>query len=106
MPPPEGLPGNDPRYSYLSTLHWFPTLNGYSGFNPPSYLDRVDALRSFPDDASIARLRRDGARYVVVHFDHYPRELRSLVREILVTRYRMPEVATFSDEGSAVFTME
>jgi hypothetical protein len=106
MPVPGALPGNDPRYSYLSTFHWFPLLNGYSGFHPPSYVDRVDALRSFPDDASIARLRRDGARYVVVHFDQYPRELRSLVREILVTRYRMPEVAAFPEEGSAVFAME
>ena len=106
LPVPEGLPGNDPRYSYLSTFHWFPLLNGYSGFLPPSYLDRVDMLRSFPDDASIARLRRDGARYVVVHLNQYPRELQSLVREILATRYRMPEVATFPEEGSAVFAME
>ena len=108
MPAPEGLPGSDPQYSYLSTFHWFPLLNGYSGFHPPSYFDRVDVLRSFPDDASISRLRHDGARYVVVHFDQYPREVRSTLREALVTRYRMPEVATFPGpgEGSAVFAME
>jgi hypothetical protein len=104
MPVPEALPGIDARYAYLSTFHWFPLLNGYSGFYPASYLARTDAVRSFPDDASIARLRQDGARYVVVHFEHYPSEARAALREALVTRYRMPQIATF--DNSAVFALE
>ena len=32
-----GLPGADPAYSYLSTFHWQPIVNGYSGFYPASH---------------------------------------------------------------------
>ena len=67
VPLPESLPGDEARYSYMSTFHWMPLANGYSGFYPPSYLARLAALRHFPDDASIAQLRRDGVRYIVVH---------------------------------------
>ncbi len=38
------LPGEDPRYAYLSTFHWLPSINGYSGFYPPSYLSRIEPL--------------------------------------------------------------
>ena len=67
VPLPDSLPGDEARYSYMSTFHWMPLANGYSGFYPPSYLARLDALRHFPDDASVARLRGDGVRYVIVH---------------------------------------
>ena len=64
---PETLPADEARYSYMSIFHWMPLVNGYSGFYPPSYLARLDALRHFPDEASVARLRGDGVRYIVVH---------------------------------------
>jgi hypothetical protein len=40
----------------------------------------------------------------VVHFEHYPSEVRAALREALVTRYRMPQIATF--DNSAVFALE
>jgi hypothetical protein len=66
-PKPDSLPGDDARYAYLSTFHWMPLANGYSGFYPPSYLSRLTALSDFPSDASLVRLRADGIRYVIVH---------------------------------------
>ena len=39
------------------SLHWQPLLNGYSGFHPQSYLDRSAALRDFPAEPAIERLR-------------------------------------------------
>jgi hypothetical protein len=56
-----------PTYMYYSTFHWQNLLNGYSGFFPPSYIDLVYRLESFPDVDSLDALRRRGTRYVVVH---------------------------------------
>ena len=55
----------------MSTFHWFPLVNGYSGAYPPSYLGRIDRLHDFPDATSIDQLRRDAVRYVIVHSYHY-----------------------------------
>jgi hypothetical protein len=66
-PPPYSLPGPEARHSYMSTFHWNPILNGYSGFYPPSYLRRLASFRSFPDAASLNVLRETGVRYVVLH---------------------------------------
>jgi hypothetical protein len=49
-----------------STRFWKPMLNGYSGFKPASFYKNVEALRSFPDEASIAHLRSLGVTHVVV----------------------------------------
>ncbi len=91
----------DPVYSYLSTFHWQPIVNGYSGFFPASYLDRLTAVKNFPDARSIRRLREDGVRYVVVHLarvDDPHRVMRSLR-----TEFGLPELARLSDgQGTAV----
>lgn len=107
MPVPEGLTGADPRYSYLSTFHWHPMLNGYSGFHPQSYLERADALRTFPSERAIARLQADGAQYVVVHLDQFEPERRAVIRETLATRYGMARLAGFPgrEAESVVFAM-
>jgi hypothetical protein len=52
---------------YGSTAHHRIMPNGYSGYLPPSYLRSSKALRSLPDPTALARLRRLGIRYVVVH---------------------------------------
>jgi hypothetical protein len=71
VPRPEALPGYDPDYSYMSTFHWFPLVNGYSGMFPPSYLARLERLRRFPDETSLRQLRADNVRYVVLHVRGY-----------------------------------
>jgi len=71
LPVPEALPGDEARYAYMSTFHWMPLVNGYSGYYPPSYLARIDRLRGFPDAGSVDVLRRDGVRYVIVHPSAY-----------------------------------
>jgi hypothetical protein len=66
----EWAPHLDPRFEYMSTFHWMPLLNGYSGFYPRSYLNRLVRLARFPDEASVASLRRENVRYVIVHDDN------------------------------------
>jgi hypothetical protein len=63
---------HEARFAYMSTFHWMPLLNGYSGFYPPSYLGHLDRLAPFPDDPAIISLRRANVRYVIVHDDGYP----------------------------------
>jgi hypothetical protein len=72
MPEPGKPPRHDPRFAYMSTFHWMPLLNGYSGFYPPSYLHRLARLARFPDAATVAALRRENVKYVIVHDDGYP----------------------------------
>jgi hypothetical protein len=72
MPTPEHLPGAEARYAYMSTFHWMPMINGYSGYYPSSYLSRLRQLRDFPNEASLEVLKAEGVRYVIVHTASYP----------------------------------
>ena len=45
----------DPEYLYYSTFHWQNLVNGYSGFFPPSYVQIVNAVRTFPTSGRSAR---------------------------------------------------
>jgi hypothetical protein len=70
----------DAEYIYMSTFHWFPLVNGYSGVYPPSYVRRRSRLEHFPDQASLMQLRADGVRYVILHAGKYgPAALNTLM---------------------------
>jgi hypothetical protein len=103
MPRLEFWPGDDPRLSYMSTFHWKPLVNGYSGFMPPSYANRLLATRKFPSDESLTWLRNDRVRYLVVHLYRYRREDATLIIDFLSQRHHLPELGRFSDgEGDTV----
>lgn len=68
FPPPDGPFFNAP-YMLNSTINWNPTLNGYSGFLPDSYVAHYQALRSFPSPESVTALQTYGVSYVFVHLD-------------------------------------
>lgn len=96
------LPGDEPARDYMSTFHWFPLVNGYSGNYPPSYLARIDRLRGFPDGRSLRQLRTDGVRYVVVHAAGYSSADLADIRQRLASGDPLVELGTFDDgEGAA-----
>jgi hypothetical protein len=97
--PTAGLPGPDPVYSYLSTFHWQPLVNGYSGFYPPSYLARLEDVAGFPDLRSISRLRRDGVRYLVVHLSRLEQTRRQIVLDNLRQDLGLAELTRLADGG-------
>ena len=103
MPRVDGLPGQDPKYAYLSIFHWKPLINGYSGFYPANYLRRLPDLRRFPEPFSLRVLRRADVRYLVIHESGYAD--RVLYEEILSTLDEAEGVrnlGAFSDgEGAA-----
>jgi hypothetical protein len=96
-PDPESLPGLEPRYAYMSTFHWMPTLNGYSGYYPSSYISRLGALDSFPSERAVETLRRAGVRYVIVHPDFYDAERRDRVLSDVATSPHFAELGRFDD---------
>jgi hypothetical protein len=71
VPRVNALPGPDAGYAYLSTFHWFPTVNGYSGYYPQSYLERLERLQSFPSQQSMIQLKRDLVQYVILHTEAF-----------------------------------
>jgi hypothetical protein len=66
----EGGPQLD--YQYLSTYHWHPTPDGYSGFVPPKHGQIVYEMERFPSERSVSLLQALGVQHVVVHTDRYP----------------------------------
>lgn len=64
------LPGDrdvtNARAMFWSIGRFQPVVNGWSGFHPTSYVELVDDVRSFPDEASVRLLRRTGIRSVLL----------------------------------------
>jgi hypothetical protein len=100
------LPGHDARYAYMSIFHWKPMVNGYSGYYPASYLARMQRLATFPDSDSIAQLRSDGVRYVVVHEGSYIRASHSAAIVIGALREGLKPVARLHDGWAAASVFE
>jgi hypothetical protein len=61
----------DATYQYYSTRHWKPLVNGYSGFEPPSYLELKARLSDFPSERSLGYLRQRKVEYLLVHQTFY-----------------------------------
>jgi hypothetical protein len=103
VPRSDNLPRDEAEYAYMSTFHWFPLINGYSGVYPPSYLTRIDRMRGFPDAASMLQLRGSGVRYVIVHASAYPPPLFGRLRERIQADGSLTELGSFDDaHGPAV----
>jgi hypothetical protein len=97
VPRSASLPGPDAGYAYLSTFHWFPIVNGYSGIYPPSYLARLDRLVDFPDETALAQLRQDRVRYVIVHEAGYDAETLNVLRTLMERTGVFAELGSFTD---------
>jgi hypothetical protein len=99
---------HETKYQYLSTFHWQPLVNGYSGFPPPVYLRTLDVLRRFPDEESIARLRRLEVRYVVLHPDLFGEPEYARIASALALGHDFEFVARFPGAplASAVFRLK
>jgi hypothetical protein len=59
----------DYQYTYFSTYHWLPIVNGRSGFIPPTYVQLTSELNALPSQPVIHSLSAVGVRWIVVHTD-------------------------------------
>ena len=100
------LPGHDARYIYMSIFHWKRLVNGYSGYYPPSYLARLERLATFPDAGSIAQLRADGVRYVIVHEGSYIRAGESAAIVTALAREGLKPMTRLHDGWAAATLFE
>jgi hypothetical protein len=101
VPDRDRLPGDDPLFQYRSIFHWQRLANGYSGFYPPHYLRMLDAMRTFPDDASIRTLREIGVGLVLIHEYLYEAGQFVALRDALEQRAELlPVVRLPSRSGS------
>ena len=74
------------EYMYWSATHWSPLVNGYSGYEPPDYMETLKLMRTFPDDEALERLRELEVRYVLIHENYYSTEnYKALMLQILAT---------------------
>jgi hypothetical protein len=100
------LPGHDARYIYMSIFHWKRLVNGYSGYYPPSYLARMERLATFPDAGSLAQLRADGVRYVIVHEGSYIRAGESAAIVTALAREGLKPMTRLHDGWAAATLFE
>jgi hypothetical protein len=56
----------------VSTAFWKPMLNGYSGYMPVRYIEHTQNLGGFPDEKSLAYLKRLGVTRVLVDSRNMP----------------------------------
>jgi hypothetical protein len=69
-------------YMLNSTANWAPLLNGYSGFQPPSFYRHAQVLQRFPDPAAMTLLHDLGITNVFVHTTQMPKDaLDAIERE-------------------------
>jgi hypothetical protein len=74
----------EPIYMYFSTFHWQKLVNGYSGFSPPSHMEALGWMTTFPDDRTMEAVRLRGVDFIVVHgafyrqLDEYERVVNGL----------------------------
>lgn len=73
------LPFHGPRspqfhahYMLNSTRHWQPLVNGYSGFQPPSFYANAEVFQQFPSDRAVARIHELGVTHVFVDTNQMP----------------------------------
>ena len=97
IPTTNALPGHESRYAYMSTFHWMPLINGYSGYYPPVYLHRLTPLSRLPDDNSIAWLRLSNVRYVIIHSGGYSPEDRTRIVNGLIGNSSLTPLGDFDD---------
>jgi hypothetical protein len=81
------------RYMVVSTAFWKPMLNGYSGYMPVSYIEHVQNLGGFPDERSIAYMRKLGVTRVLV-------DRRNMPAPVLARLPETPALSRLDGDGN------
>jgi hypothetical protein len=65
---PPGFSWDESRYMFLSTLHWLPLVNGYSGYRPAPSRLILELARSLPErEATRTLVGLNVVRWLLVH---------------------------------------
>jgi hypothetical protein len=67
-------------YMYYSTLHWKPIANGFSGYQPRSFVELTGRIRLLPDEAGLDLLSDMWITHLVVHTKAFKNRMGMLRR--------------------------
>jgi hypothetical protein len=77
------VPRPHARAEYRSIFHWRPLLNGYNGYWPAGFIERMRVAERLPDPAALQALREDpGLELILVHMDDLPPAGRAVWYEL------------------------
>ena len=85
-------------YEYFSTYHWFPIINGSSGYAPPTYGQILRELQLFPTHDGVTFLGAIGVKWVVVHFGQLQPHEALLWRLAPLADWGVEKVAEFGSD--------
>lgn len=101
LPTRATMPLHEGTFQFLSTFHWQPVVNGYSGNWTDRYVALLGLVEGFPDDTSIAALEQAGVTYILVHERHYGARFDQVL-DGLARNPRVAPAGRFDDGGLAV----
>ena len=87
--------GNGP-YVLSNTRYFQPLINGYSGFEPPTYASRARQLETFPSAEALSALQALGVTHVTVHIAAFAQRSGAVALDAVGQR---PELQLIEDEG-------
>jgi hypothetical protein len=99
MPVRANLPFHEGEFQFLSTFHWRPLVNGYSGNWTRRYVSLLDRVSGFPDDSAIEALKAAGVTDMLVHERFIGREPYRAAIAALGRRDDLQHVGRFDDGG-------
>ena len=94
-------------YMYFSMSHWTPMVNGYSGFNPPSYAALLRATSGFPAPSSLDYLEGTGVTHIAVHCALWVADVCAATVDRLDTTPRLRRIAgaKWYDQPSVLYEL-
>ena len=94
-----GVPGYQTRAMYRGVFHHRPLVNGYGGYWPPGFRDRMVLASRLPDPAALAALRQQTGltTVVVITQDMPPAELATWRRTLAEGSPGLRPTGTYGD---------
>jgi hypothetical protein len=88
----------DYQYTYFSTYHWLPIVNGSSGFAPPSYFQITSELNALPSRQAVEYLHALGVQGLVVHTDRLAPHEAQRWQQALLHEQGLEQVVAFGSD--------
>ena len=102
MPTMHNAPLHEGQFQFLSTFHWRPLVNGYSGTWSTRQVRFLEAVKGFPDARAMDALRAAGVSYVLVHERFLQEGKYTRIVEALRRAPGLEQAGRFSHEGFEV----
>jgi hypothetical protein len=88
----------DYQYTYFSTYHWLPIVNGTSGFTPSTYAALAKVLKELPTRQGVELLSSIGLKALVLHTDRLPPPTAALWKQADMVALGLEKVAVFGSD--------